>query len=254
MSFSVEVIPALEDNYIYLAESNGTGVLIDPGECGPAASALSSRGLSAEAILITHRHADHTGGVEELSRLYPEATIYAPPGCGIAGVEEVSEGFRMSLLGGVLNLETLCVPGHTLEHVAFYGSGVLFCGDALFACGCGRMFEGTAYQMSESILRLSSLPPETLSYCGHEYTLGNIAFALAAEPDNEALLERLEKAKELRSRGIPTVPFTIGEELMTNPFVRLGEESLKKAARVRGCLDASPASVFGALRGWKDEF
>ena len=254
MSVSVEVVPSLEDNYIYLAVSDGAAVVIDPGDCAPAAVALSSCGLSAEAILVTHRHADHMSGVGALSRLYPEATIYAPAECNIAGAREVSDGTRLSLLSGALSLETLSVPGHTLGHVAFYGSGLLFCGDALFACGCGRMFEGTATQMYESVLRLSSLPPETRTYCGHEYTLSNIAFARAAEPDNESLLTREHQAKATRARGLPTMPFTISEELATNPFIRVGESTLIASARVHGSLDDSPVSVFAALRGWKDEF
>ncbi|MGI9298157.1 MAG: hydroxyacylglutathione hydrolase [Gammaproteobacteria bacterium] len=254
-SLTIKILPALADNYIFLAAANGKTAVVDPGDAAPVLNALADD-AAVEAVLITHRHADHIGGVGEIARRFPAAKIVAPEECGIPGASPCAEGGRVSLLDGALNLRILATPGHTRDHVAFYdeGGGVLFCGDTLFACGCGRMFEGTAAQMQNSLARLAALPPATKVYCGHEYTAANIRFALAAEPENSALRQRRRRCDSLLADGAPTIPFTIGEELATNPFVRLQTAAVIAAARKHGAADESAVSVFAALRRWKDNF
>ena len=250
----VKTIPALSDNYIfYLAAANGKFALVDPGDAN-AALQSSPDGADLEAILITHRHADHIGGVAEIMRRFPAAKIYAPAACGIPGAIPSGEGDVVSLFNGMLNLRAMATPGHTLDHISWYGDGVLFCGDALFACGCGRLSEGDAAQMQNSLARLAALPPNTKAYCGHEYTAANIRFALAAEPDNRDLQSRQNRVDSLLANGEATMPFTIAEELATNPFLRLQSPAVIAAARRRGAANDDALSVFAALRLWKDSF
>ena len=183
MKDEIMVIPALKDNYIFLAPANGHAVLFDPGEATPALRILEKNRLYLDAVVITHRHADHIGGVAEIMKAWPHSVLYAPAGCGLANAQIVADGDKLPLLGGALNLSVMATPGHTAEHLAYVGIyvdyDVVFCGDTVFSCGCGRVLDGTMAQMCDSVQKIAALPDNTLIYCGHEYTADNIRFALA---------------------------------------------------------------------------
>ena len=253
---AITSLPALADNTIHFiadAKSNAAAV-VDPGEAAPVLQKISDEKRTLEAILITHKHADHIGGIGAILQQHPQALLVSPPDCPLpprANTRIVAENDRVELFGGTLILSVLHTPGHTLEHIAYVGGGFLFCGDTLFPCGCGRVFEGTFAQMLHSIDKLAALPPDTLAYCGHEYTRQNIAFAEAAEPDNPHRQNYTAAAK--LQAGHPTSPFAIGEERACNPFVRVREPALIAAAKLRGS-DDSAESVFATLRRWKDNF
>ena len=253
MSFDIQIINAFADNYIYLTAANGKTVVVDPGDADAVSDSLPAQ-TALEAILLTHSHADHIGGVRTLMRRFPSAKLYAAEECGFAAARICTEGAQIALLNGALNLATMETPGHTAGHISFYGSGVLFCGDVMFACGCGRLLGGTAAQMQNSLARFAALPADTKVYCGHEYTLANIAFARAADCENKALRERQKIAENLRARRLPTTPFTIAEELETNPFLRLDSPAVIAAARARNPAAADKTALFAALREWKDDF
>ncbi|HRO87017.1 MAG TPA: hydroxyacylglutathione hydrolase [Chiayiivirga sp.] len=248
-------LPALADNYIWaLAGTNGRAVIVDPGEAAPVLEAME-QGLRPCAILVTHHHRDHTGAVDALAERCG-AIVYAPDDPRIAGdCVRVGEGDVVNVAQADLSFSVMAVPGHTRSHIAFAGEGLVFTGDTLFSLGCGRLFEGTPAQMFDSLERIAALPPETRVCCGHEYTLGNAAFALTVDPGNLALVRRAAQAREARALGNPTVPISIGSEQDTNPFLRCREPRL--AARVAehgGCDAADPVAVFAALRRWKDGF
>lgn len=257
-------IPALADNYIHLAACGGmhegAAVIIDPGDSAPVLDFLAARGLRAGAVLITHLHYDHIDGVDSLRRVFDDAPVYAP-----MGMYEKNDNNdnNMTIVGGgdVVNIcgmsfRVLAVPGHTAEHIAFFGEGVLFCGDVLFGGGCGRIAAGcTALQMHQSLRLLAALPDETEVYFGHEYTESNLRFARAVMPDNAALTKRIDEVKKLRAAAKPSVPSTIGDEKMTNPFMRVQEaEVIKAAAEYLTHPPANDLATFTALRKWKDNF
>lgn len=205
--------------------------------------------------MLTHRHYDHVDGVSELIVHYPNAIVYAPAGCDVESAHICAEGDNITLLNDSLILRTLATPGHTKEHVSYIGGGMAFCGDIVFACGCGRVFEGTLAQMCDSVGRLAALPDETLLYCGHEYTAANIRFACAVEPDNTDLRRRQVMVEKKRGAGIPTVPFTVADEKACNPFFRLRETNVIHAAqKYAGKTLTGDAAVFSALRRWKDSY
>jgi len=253
----VEPIPAFDDNYIWLLrEADRAEVaLVDPGDADPVIARLRDQGLEMTAILITHHHQDHIGGVADLLAHWPGALVTAPRDRRIAtATRVVGEGDSVTIPGFETQFDVIEVPGHTSTHIAYLGSGALFCGDTLFAAGCGRVFDGTFEQLAASLRRISRLPPETLCYCAHEYTLANLGFAAWVEPDSTLLAERTEEARRLRAAGEPTVPTPLALELTTNPFLRTATPTVIKAAEgFTGQQLANQNAVFTALRRWKDQ-
>lgn len=245
-------IPALDDNYIWLIHNGRHAAVVDPGEAGPVLAHLERYRLQLVAVLNTHHHRDHVAGNAELVRRVP-VPVYGPRHENIATITHpVGEGETVHLSELSLELAVLEIPGHTAGHLAYYGANRLFCGDTLFGCGCGKLFEGTPAQMYASLQRLAHLPDETGVYCAHEYTLANIQFALGVEPDNPALAAREQRDRQLRELDLPTLPSTIGLEKATNPFLRCAQPAVAAAAhRWAGHALDNPVEVFSALRTWK---
>jgi len=257
---SVLTLPAFKDNYLWLIHDGVNAAIVDPGDAEPVLKALQELGLTLSAILLTHHHADHIGGVPRLLE-HASVPVFGPRNDGIAAVTQaLGEGERLVVPGLDLELSVLDVPGHTLGHIAYVredqGGHWLFCGDTLFGAGCGRLFEGTPAQMADSLGKLAALPDDTLVYCAHEYTLSNLRFAQALEPANRALQMRVENDSKLRGTNLPTIPSNIAIEKATNPFLRTTEptvvESLVNAGRLQD--GADPVAVFAALREWKNVF
>ena len=253
----ISPIPAFDDNYIWLLRQEGgdQALVVDPGDEEPVIAALADQGLRLAAILLTHHHQDHIGGVDDLLAQWPQARVFGPRDRRIRAVTDpVGEGDVIMPPGLEVPFQVLEVPGHTATHIAYWGGGALFCGDTLFAAGCGRVFDGTFDQLAASLERISGLPAETRVYCAHEYTLANLGFAAWVEPDSPALAERAARARALRAAEQPTVPSTLAEELATNPFLRTGVPAVKAAAEgFAGQALPTSAQVFTALRRWKDE-
>ena len=250
-------IPAFDDNYIWLLRRPGSrdAAVVDPGDESPVLEVLEREGLRLGAVLVTHHHWDHTGGVDELLAAFPECRVYGPEDRRIAGVTDpVGEGDEVAPAGLDAAFGVMEVPGHTSSHIAYLGEGALFCGDTLFAAGCGRVFDGTFDQLAASLQRIAGLPAETRIYCAHEYTLANLGFAKWVEPENPHLLRREAVERERRAAAIPTVPSLLREELATNPFLRTGVAAVIAAAEgYAGAPLETPAEVFRALRQWKDK-
>lgn len=251
----VRRIHAFDDNYIWLigCEDKPHVAIVDPGDADPVLEYLERASLQPVAILITHHHGDHTGGVEELVERF-RIPVYGPATERIPAISHpVAEGDRIKLEACGLALEVFDTPGHTRGHVVYFGHGALFCGDTLFTAGCGRLFEGTPAQMYASLEKLRALPDETLVYCAHEYTQANLAFAVVAEPDNMAIQARLEAVREARAMHRDTVPERLEVEKATNPFLRSHVPELIAAAeRFAGHPLPEPADVFATVRHWKD--
>jgi hydroxyacylglutathione hydrolase len=252
----LEVVPvrAFKDNYVWTLRNATHAAVVDPGEAAPVLDYLAREKLQLAAILATHHHADHVGGIAEILQRHPAIPVYGPKGEPIATLTQpVGGGDRVSIAPLGVEFSVLDIPGHTRAHIAYYGAGSLFCGDTLFACGCGRLFEGTAEQMYASLDKLARLPDDTKVYCGHEYTLANIGFARSVEPQNRALAAREGRDRALREQGKPTVPSTLREEKATNPFLRCTEPAVVESVnKYLGSRVSDPVRVFAAIREWKN--
>lgn len=253
----VVAIPAFDDNYLWLIHDGQYAVVVDPGDADPILAALAAQQLSLVAILLTHHHADHIGGVPRLLQHFT-VPVFGPAGENIPVItQRLVEGDVASVPELELRLSVLDVPGHTRGHIAYVGAdrGWLFCGDTLFAGGCGRLFEGTPAQMTASLAKLAALPDATQVFCAHEYTLSNLRFAQAVEPGNANLQARMMREQAKRTRGEPTVPSTIGLEKSTNPFLRYREpQIIARLSEENRLTNLEPIAVFAALREWKNAY
>ena len=251
-------LPAFDDNYIWMLHDGHQALVVDPGDEQPVLQALQAQHLQLKAILVTHHHADHVGGVDDL-RAATGATVYGPAGETLPEpLQRMSDGDTLDLLG--LHFTVLDVPGHTAGHIAYFSDGagtdsppLLFCGDTLFSGGCGRLFEGTPAQMLASLDKLAALPGNTRVCCAHEYTLSNLRFARAVEPDNAALQDYSRQCEALRARQLPTLPSTIAIERDINPFLRSRQPAVARAMQARAAA-ADDVGVFATLREWKNQF
>jgi len=264
---NVTPVPALSDNYVWILQRDNQQqvVIIDPSESKPVLEYLSNNQLTPVAILITHQHYDHTGGVQGILDEYPYISVVGPaikPSIEPLRIDlpipklitfTVGEGDAVFIPGTDYKFEVIAIPGHTLDHLAYLVEGMVFCGDTLFAGGCGRLFSGTAQMMTESLTRLASLPAETMMYCAHEYTVDNLGFAKWVEPDQKDIIERDEAEMVKQEKGEVTLPTTVALELSTNPFLRFQQADVKAAAEnYAGKSLTEDWEVFAALREWKD--
>ena len=257
----VHAVPAFADNYLWVLSRGSEAAVVDPGDGEVVAQFLDREKLSLTAIVVTHHHGDHIGGIDTLRTRW-NVPVYGPRAeheqIGTLNVL-LGDGDTVEVLGETYAV--LAMPGHTLGHIAYHcaaaddGAGRLFCGDTLFSAGCGRLFEGTAAQLHQSLQRLAALPASTRFYCAHEYTASNLAFARAVDGDNPDVIARSAEVQALRAQQIPTVPATIGDERRYNPFLRAAEPALRASAeRHAGHALADATAVFAALRTWKDGF
>lgn len=253
----IKPVPAFQDNYIWLIinPANGATAIVDPGDAAPVLDAVNENRLTPVAILTTHHHGDHVGGVSRLLEDFA-IPVYGPVGENIPHrTHALREGDKVELPELPATFEILDVPGHTSGHIAYFGQGCLFIGDTLFMAGCGRLFEGTAAQMHASLNKLTGLPDDTKIYCAHEYTLANLKFAQAVEPGNADIRQRIIQSQELRQNNNPTVPATLALEKKTNPFLRSGADDVVHAAEKHaGHALRNSVEVFAAVRKWKDGF
>jgi hydroxyacylglutathione hydrolase len=258
-TLSLLTIPAFEDNYLWLLHDGNHAIVVDPGDASPIQAKLAELNLKLEAILVTHHHADHVGGVNAL-RDATGAQVYGPAFEVIPEpVQRVGAGETVSLLG--IEFEVFEVPGHTSGHIAYFHKGsalqptpLLFCGDTLFSGGCGRLFEGTPAQMLASLTSLAALPDETLVCCAHEYTLSNLKFALAVDGANADLIAYEAECQAKRAANIPTIPSRIGIEKKINPFLRSHTASITASVQQFDAAAKSSTDIFAALRQWKNNF
>jgi hydroxyacylglutathione hydrolase len=250
-------LPAFTDNYIWMLHDGSNAIVVDPGDSTPVIDALASQKLTLAGILVTHHHADHVGGLEGL-RAFLHGHVFGPAREDIPEpYTPLRDGESAELLG--LRFEVIDVPGHTSGHIAYFTTDagcepILFCGDTLFSAGCGRLFEGTPGQMYRSLSRLAALPGNSRVCCAHEYTLSNLKFARAVEPRNNELAAHTRRCEILREQGIPTLPSSIAEERIINPFLRCDEPTVIAAACEHGAASKSGTDVFAALRQWKNDF
>lgn len=251
----IRAIPAFHDNYIWLLHADGKQcAIVDPGDAAPVRAMLQQTGLQLTTILITHHHADHIGGMASLAEEWNPRLI-GPADPRIPGLDTiVRQGDIAEVPELGLAFQVIEVPGHTSSHIAYFGHGSLFCGDTLFSVGCGRLFEGTAAQMQESLDKLAALPADTKVYCAHEYTLANCRFALEVEPDNPALQQKARQIEAVRAAGKITLPSLLSEELATNPFLRSRETSVIEAARKRNPAATAGVTTLQSIRQWKDDW
>ena len=251
---SVEPIKAYTDNYIWLVSTNEGSIVVDPGESKEILNLIDSNKIDLKGVLITHHHYDHTNGLLDLTNKI-NLEVYGPK--KIEGINNiVKESDKFSLIG--IDFEVIEIPGHTLDHLAFFSSNnkdpILFCGDTLFAGGCGRVFEGTFEQMFKSLKKISNYPKETKIFCGHEYTLSNLKFALEVDKDNKQLSDEYINVKKLISSDIPSLPTNLNKELKVNPFLRCNEINIKNKVIDKFNIIDDELEIFTALRKWKDNF
>ena len=252
---NIEPIEAFSDNYIWLLTTNEGSIVIDPGESQNLLKILKENNFNLKAILITHHHFDHTGGINEI--LSEKSIDVYGPNNNIDSINiRVTNKSKINLLG--IEFEIIEIPGHTLDHIAYYSENndhpILFCGDTLFAGGCGRVFEGTFEQMHDSLSILKELPINTKIYCGHEYTESNLKFAKSVEPLNQKIISRYNEVIELRKQGIPSLPTTLELELETNPFLRVGLKEVQQEISKKFNTPKNDKDIFTAIRQWKDNF
>ena len=255
--FDIFPIKAFSDNYIWTMVEGTNAVVVDPGDPLPVKERLEELGLHLQGIVITHHHYDHSGGIEKLQSIY-DCDAYGPSGGHIKGINKpLQDNEVFNILGK--NFTAMSTPGHTDDQLAYFHhdkiNSILFCGDTLFAAGCGRLFEGTPVQMNNSLKRFAILPKETQVYCGHEYTESNLRFAREVEKENEDILDRLKVVMALRAKDLITLPSTIELELKTNPFMRVHLDSVIKSAEYHSNSTLlTDAEVLGSIRTWKDNF
>ena len=251
----IEPIKAFSDNYLWAISAKGKAAIVDPGDASPVLSYLQNNNLELTNIIITHHHPDHIGGIRSLKSSFPNLKVYGPAKERIPLIDVRLKQDDEIDLGELGSYKILDVPGHTAGHIAYYGEGSLFIGDTVFACGCGRLFEGSPAQMVNSFEKIKALPLETQIYCAHEYTLANMKFAKAVDPDNKDLIQREQQCIKLRQQNIPTVPFSLADELKTSPFFGYERPEIRQAASRQSGID-KPDSVgtFTAIRKWKDNF
>jgi len=252
----VEPVRAFADNYIWMVINDDRThcAIVDPGDARPVLEWLDRNRLTPVAIMITHHHGDHVGGIKGIVNTYPDLPVYGPARENIRGLtHRLGEGDEVELDPIGLKFEVIDVPGHTAGHIAYLGEGAIFCGDTLFAAGCGRVFDGTFAELCESLKKIRSLPDETLVYCAHEYTLDNLGFAKWVEPTNPDIILRDEEDMSRQERGIPTVPSSLRMEKRTNPFLRFDDpEVVSVIAERLGHAVHNDCAVFTELRRWKD--
>ncbi|MBN7827551.1 hydroxyacylglutathione hydrolase [Bowmanella dokdonensis] len=255
----IEIVPikAFSDNYIWCLRRDRHACLVDPGQAEPALDYLQQESLTLTDILITHHHHDHTGGLKRLTGVFPDARVVGPHNPAVEPVHlRVAQGDAVGLTGLTAKFEVLEVPGHTLDHIAFYSLELgLFCGDTLFSAGCGRLFEGTPAQMLNSLNKLKALPDDTPVYCAHEYTRANLQFASQVEPANADLQQYSHWVASQREHDRPTLPSSLELEKAVNPFLRTHVDTvIRQAETHQGQALAGEEQVFAAIRGWKDRF
>lgn len=253
----ITAIPAFDDNYLWLLHNDRSAVIVDPGDATPVLDVLTKHQLSLCAILITHHHVDHIGGVKTLLQRFPNIPVYGPVRETITSVTRpCAEKDKVIIPELGCEFTVIETPGHTQGHIVYYSAAqhLLFSGDTLFAGGCGRLFEGTAKQMFQSLSKLAQLPDDTKVYCAHEYTLSNLRFAKKAEPDNKDIDHRITLEQQKRDADEPTIPSTIALEKATNPFLRTAETGIIQRLQHENRLtNTDPVSVLAALREWKNE-
>lgn len=248
--FNISAVPCFDDNYIWVLRKGRHAVIVDPGDAAAILAYMEQKDLALTGILLTHRHADHVGGVPTLSQKYA-VPVYGPASIPVV-THAVHAGDTLQVLDS--EIRVLATPGHTHEHVSYLTDDAVFCGDTLFGAGCGRVFDGDMTEMHASLMQLAALPPETLVCCAHEYTQSNLRFAAAVEPDNDAIAARICDVRTKRASGQSTLPSTIGLELATNPFLRCTHADVIAMARKQQSDADTPAAVFTILRNWKNHF
>ena len=252
---SVEPIKAFTDNYIWLVSTNEGSIVIDPGESENIQKLIDNKTIDLKGILITHHHYDHTNGLSELLKKN-HLEVFGPVN-NIDGINHrLNDKDKISIIG--IDFEIISIPGHTLDHIGFYSveanNPILFCGDTLFAGGCGRIFEGTYEQMFNALKKITKLPANTNIYCGHEYTLSNLKFALEVDDTNKELIEEFKKVKNKINSNIPSLPTRLDKELKVNPFLRCDNKNIQNKIIEKFNVSKNELEIFTALRKWKDNF